>query len=180
MFDDPRLVEWALTYGLYCGLQNFRHTIRGLQPGSLSSDLPQRGRGSVALIRSLKPGFRLGYIDDVHVEYHVHDANSSGSATNRSVEEQLAVYRPMVRGFEELSVEFAWTSREKRALARKVGADHFWRIGYSLLWSCGRREEALESFRRGRRFWPWSLASWKTYLMARARYRWTGTEPAKM
>jgi hypothetical protein len=99
----------------------------------------------------------------------VHGANSSAPSTGQSVDRELSVYRPAARGFEELARELEWSGAERRALRRRLHREHFWHIGYALLWSNDRRIEALEAFRTGLRFWPWDPGSWKTYVLARAR-----------
>jgi hypothetical protein len=121
------------------------------------------------VIRALKRGRRVGYLNDVHVQYHVHDANSSASATAQTVDRQVSIYRPLVRGFEELEAEFDWSVPERRALRRRIAHDHFWHLGYTILWKGGRHREAVDEYQAGLRAWPWSVSCWKTYLLARAR-----------
>ena len=122
------------------------------------------------MVRALKRGHRFGYLDDVHVQYHVHDTNSSASATEgRSVNRQLLTFEPLVRGFEELDQQLSLTRPERRALDRRLGLEYFWHIGYVVFWMNGRRAEALKSFRRGLRHWPWSARCWKTYVWAQLR-----------
>jgi hypothetical protein len=167
---DDAAVELAVTHGLYCGLQNSvlrRSVFDGIR---FESQLRNEAEDQLFVIRALKRGHRLGYLDQVHVQYHVHAANSSGSALGQTVDRQIdKVYGPLVRGFEQLRAEFDWTPRERRAIARRLAREHFWHVGYALLWTAGRRDEALAAFRRGLREWPWSLRCWKTYLLARLR-----------
>jgi hypothetical protein len=163
--------------GLYCGLQNSVIRRSVFTDVRFQAAFRNEAEDQLFVIRSLKRGHRLGYLDAVHVQYHVHDANSSAAARGQSVERDLAVYRPLVRGFEELKDELPWTGRERRALARRLGREHFWHIGYAVLWQRGRTAEALASFRQGLRAWPWSVGFWKTYLVARVRVA-AGVPPA--
>ena len=169
VFNDPRTVAWALLYGLYCGLQN--SVIRTSLFGGRGFQTVYRNEAEdqLQVIRALKRGHRIGYINDVHVQYHVHGTNSSAAAAEQDVDRQLAVYRPLVRGFTELRQEFTWEPRERRAIARRLMHDHFWHIGYNLLWRAGRHKEALVSYRVGLEAWPWSPSAWKTFLIARLR-----------
>jgi glycosyltransferase involved in cell wall biosynthesis len=169
VFDDPRTVEWALRYGLYCGLQNSVVRRSVFDAVRFQTSYRNEAEDQLFLIRALKRGHRLGYLDDVHVQYQVHDANSSASAIGQNAEHRLRVHQPVARGFEDLMSEFDWSPGERRALLKRIQREHFWHIGYAILWQNGRRVEALDAFRRGLRFWPWSPPAWKTYLLARLR-----------
>lgn len=169
VFADDTVVACALRDGLYCGLQNSvirRSVFDGVRFEAVSRN---EAEDQLFVIRALKRGHRLGYLDAIHVQYHVHDANSSAPDATQSVDRQLRVYRPLVRGFEALQREFPWSSPERRALSQRIARDHFWHIGYTILWNGGRRREAIEAYRQGLRAWPWSLACWKTYVAARIR-----------
>jgi glycosyltransferase involved in cell wall biosynthesis len=167
--DGEAAVACALRHGLYCGLQNSVIRRHVFETGAFRTEFRNEAEDQLFVIRALKRGHRVGYIDHVHVQYHVHDANSSASATTRTLDRELAVYRPVARGFETLLDEFTWTPRERRAIARRLGREFFWHIGYRLLWTGGRRSEALAAYRTGLRYWPWSPACWKTYVLARLR-----------
>jgi glycosyltransferase involved in cell wall biosynthesis len=169
VFDDARTVACAVVDGLYCGLQNSVIRRSVFEATAFQTAFRNEAEDQLFLIRTLKRGHRVGYIDDVHVQYHVHDANSSASAIGQTLEAQLAIYRPLVRGFEALQRESGWSTRERRALAQRLCREYFWHIGYAVLWKGGRRRDALESFRAGLRQWPWNVACWKTYLLARLR-----------
>lgn len=169
VFEDARTVACALTDGLYCGLQNSVIRREVFEPARFQAAYRNEAEDQLFVIRALKNGWRMGYLDAVHVEYVIHSANSSASATGQTTDRQLAVYRPLVRGFEELVSECAWTPLERRALAQRLAREHFWHVGYAVLWRAGRRREALEAYRAGLRVWPWSLSAWKTYLLARLR-----------
>jgi len=167
--DDDAAVACAIRDGLYCGLQNSVIRRSVFERERFHTSFRNEAEDQLFVIRAIKQGFRIGYLDDVHVQYQIHEANSSASATGQSVDRELAVYRPLVRGFEELAREFAWSPAERRELHRRLSHDCFWHIGYAILWKAGRRAEALEAFRAGLRFWPWSPSCWKTYLLARLR-----------
>jgi glycosyltransferase involved in cell wall biosynthesis len=169
IFDDPRVVAWAVRHGLYCGLQNSVIRRSVFDAERFHAAFRNEAEDQLFVVRALKRGHRLAYLDRVHVQYHVHDANSSAPASDQTVERQMAVYAPLVRGFEELQQEFQWSAAERQSLARRVAREHFWHIGYAILWQDGRRAEAIESYRRGLHAWPWSPACWKTYLAARLR-----------
>ena len=178
VIDDPRAVECALRDGLYCGLQNSVIRRSVFAHARFAADFRNEAEDQLFVIRSLKRGHKLVYLDDVHVQYHVHVANSSAASADQSVDRQLAVYRPLVRGFEALAREFDWSPRERRELSRRLARDQFWHIGYAILWRHGRRREALAAYRAGLREWPWSWSCWKTYLAAQVRAMAGGAQAA--
>lgn len=158
------LVECALLHGLYCGLQNSvlrRNVFDGVR---FEAALRNEAEDQLFAIRAIKRGHRLGYLNDVHVQYHVHDANSSGSATGAvSVDRQRRLLEPLVIGFDQLRHECAFTSSELVALKRRLHRECFWHLGYSVYKTKGMYADALSWFRRGLREWPWSPRAWKTY-----------------
>jgi glycosyltransferase involved in cell wall biosynthesis len=163
ILDDDGVVACAFRDGLYCGLQNsvIRRTV--FERHRFQSTSRNEAEDQLFVIRSLKRGHRVAYIDAIHVQYHVHGSNSSAPNATASVERQLKVYELLARGFEDLRREFTWSANERRELNRRIGIEYFWHLGYVVLWNNGRRSEALRSFRRGLREWPWSASWWKTY-----------------
>ncbi|MCC7009108.1 MAG: glycosyltransferase family 2 protein [Acidobacteria bacterium] len=176
VIDDERVVACAIRSGLYCGLQNSVLRRRVFDDGPFQAAYRNEAEDQLFAIRALKRGHRLGYLDAVHVQYHVHEANSSGSATGQSAARKLAVYEPVVRGFQDLVQEFDWTPSERRELAQRLAREQFWHLGYAVLWSAGRRREALAAYRAGLRAWPWSIRCWKTYFVALVRTMIAGKE----
>jgi hypothetical protein len=57
----------------------------------------------------------------------------------------------------------------RRALRRSLANDCFWTYAYGLLWTGGRRREALKYFWRGIRYWPWDVRYWKTFFLCSLR-----------
>ena len=73
------------------------------------------------------------------------------------------------RLLERLRTELPLQARERRALERRLSGEYFWHLGYHGFWQSGRRDEALEAYRRGIALAPWSVRLWKTYALALAR-----------
>jgi GT2 family glycosyltransferase len=172
VLDPKGLVECALVHGMYCGLQNSVLRRSVFDNARFQVAYRNEAEDQLFLIRALKRGHRLAYLDEVQVQYHTHDGNSSGSSTaQRTVERQLALFQPVVRGLEELQQEVALTRSERRAMNQRLNREYFWHLGYSVYLSNGRPAEALIAFRRGLRAWPWSARCWKTYAVAALRTR---------
>lgn len=162
---DTRVVEYAIRHGLYCGLQNsllrrecFDHV--RLINGSMADD-------QLFTIEALKSGIRIAYLDQVHLIYRVHEDNVSGASGD--TEKLERVMRQVIADFEDLRTRVHLTPNEDRSFRQRLLQEYFWKLGYSTLWRSGQRTEALQMFRRGLRYWPWSWKCWKTYFLAAFR-----------
>lgn len=169
IIEDVDATRCMILYGLYNGLQNsvIRRTV--FDAMRFEAESRNEAEDQLVVIRYLVSGRRLAFLNDVHVIYRIHDANSSGSAKHGHIERRLLIQRVLLEQFERLAREIPLSSRERRALRHRLAREHFWLLGYALLWESGRRHEALKSFRRGIHYAPWNLKFWKTYVAALAR-----------
>lgn len=170
VFEEPDLISRILEgAGLFAGLQN--SVIRREVFATLRFQAAARNEAEdqVFLIRTLAAGFKLAYFDRVHHVYHVHAANSSGSARGLSLERQARIYQDLIRGFEELPALVSLTSRQRRALNDKVAREYFWHLGYATYWTAGRHRDAVRAYERALGLAPMHLKFWKSYLAARLR-----------
>jgi glycosyltransferase involved in cell wall biosynthesis len=167
IIEDDRVLECMISHGTYNGLQNSvlrREIFDGVR---FEAESRNEAEDQLFVISSLRRGFRLAYIDAVHVEYRIHDANSCAAGSANNEERQRRVLQLLVRGYERLLSETDWQSYEHRAIRRRLMQDYFWKIGYATLWMRGQRAEALQMFRRGLHYWPWDWRCWRTYLPKR-------------
>ena len=171
IIDDPGAVRCMITNGFYCGPQNsvLRKTIH--DQFRFSTRYRNEAEDRLMVLRALTEGYRFAYLDNVHVVYYIHDANSSSAASGGSVDRNVKLAEALIRGYEDLRKEIRLTESESRALDRKLADAYFWHLGYALLWSDGQRLAALHAFRRGISYWPWHMSFWKTYLLALVRNR---------
>jgi len=178
VIDDPDAVSCALRHGFYSGLQNSVMRASVFAPARFRTPYRNEAEDQLFVIRALKRGVRFGYIDAVLVQYHVHDANSSGAATHQTTERQRRLLELVIRGLEDLRHEVALDRRERRVLSRRLQREYFWHLGYSVLWTSGLQDAAMRAYRRGLREWPWSVSCWKTYAAAAVR-SWLGRGPSE-
>ena len=162
-------IRCQIQHGLFCGLQNSVFRRRVFDGLRFATDLRNEAEDQLFAIRAVAAGFRLAYIDDVHVRYQVHAENSSGSATDVSLERLRRVFEPLIHGYQRLATEVVLTPSERRALRRRIGRELFWSLGYAGFWAAGERRQALDIFARALRTWPWDPMQWKTYLLSLAR-----------
>ena len=166
VIEDSNSIRCALLNGLYCGLQNSVIRRQLFEGQRFQATYRNEAEDQVAVVRALATGRRLAYLDNIHVDYHQHEHNSSATGADRNPEKHLFIFRQLVRGFEEVRDQVILKPAEVRALRMRLGREYFWNLGYNLLWQHARYSEALDMFRRGLRAWPWNLRCWKTYLLA--------------
>ena len=178
VIDDSDAARCQILHGLYCGLQN--SVIRRRVFAQYRFDVPLRNESEdqVVVIWALVEGHRFAYFDNVHVIYHVHDANSSSSSLSLTVEKKRRLQEAAIAGFERLNREAKLSPRERQALAQRLGSIYFWHLGYTTHWMNGNRAEALMNFRKGIALWPWDWRCWKTYALARLRNLTSSGAPA--
>lgn len=169
IIDDPGLVECAVLKGLYCGLQNSVIRRAVFATRLFDVEFHNEAEDQVFPLRTVMSGFHLGYIDEVHVVYRVHDSNSSAPGSTTAVDKRLKLTLELARGYEKLAAQWDLGANGARAVKQRLNREYFWHAGYAILWTNGRRREALEMFRRGLKAWPWSARCWKTYALARLR-----------
>jgi glycosyltransferase involved in cell wall biosynthesis len=169
VIEDPDAVRCQLLHGLYCGFQN--SVIRSTVFQNLRIPPFRIGEDRAFVILALKSGYRIGYIDDVHVVYHVHDGNCSSANSGVSLDKRVDTEAELIRCYEAMEQLVSFNGPERRAWRKALSQEFFWHLGYALLWCNGRRRHALPMFRRGLRLWPFELRYWKTYLLALVRSR---------
>jgi glycosyltransferase involved in cell wall biosynthesis len=169
--DAAAAIECQIRHGLYCGLQKSVMRRRLFQTLRFATAYRNEAEDQLFIIRALAAGHRLGYLDNIHLIYYVHSDNSSGSSQSMALEKKVQLFEALTQGYEDLSAQVTLTPAQTRALKHRLSQEYFWSLGYALLWSNGRRQEALRMFRRGLRLRPFNLGYWKTYLLALARSR---------
>lgn len=169
VLTDPATVPCAVTQGLYAGLQNSVIRQSVFADRRFRVEFHNEAEDQLFAIRAVLKGHRIGYLDNVHVVYRVHEANSSAANPEADVKKRLHVSLMLARGYEVLLREASLDTAGKRAVRQRLGREYFWHAGYVLLWQHGQRSEARDMYRKGLAAWPWSASSWKTYLICLLR-----------
>jgi len=169
IIEDVDATRCMIIHGLYNGLQNSVIRRSVFDAMRFEAESRNEAEDQLVVIRFLAGSRQLAFFDSVHVIYRIHEANSSGSAQHGDIERRLLIQRVLLEQFERLAGEVPLSSRERRALRHRLAREHFWLLGYALLWESGRRREALKSFQRGIRYAPLNFRFWKTYAIALAR-----------
>lgn len=169
IIDDDNAIVGMIQHGLYNGLQNSVLRASMFETERFEAEDRNEAEDQLFVIRMQAKGHRIGYFDNVHVIYRVHDSNSSAAGSGGDLSRQQRVIGLMIAGYEKLLLDGKWSPEIRRALRQRIARDYFWRQGYSTLWQSGQRNEALSMFRRGLAYWPWDWRCWKTYAVSRVR-----------
>jgi glycosyltransferase involved in cell wall biosynthesis len=168
IIDDSEVVACQLTHGLYAGLQNSVIRREVFVPHRFYED--SRVVDDVMfLVRALVRGVRIGYLNDVHVIYRIHDDNSSGSSTGSNRASLARIRTESIVGLERLDRDLPLTSGQRGALRQTLGRHYFWDLGYVCYWEGGERAKAFEAFKHGLKLNPTDVRMWKTYVLSRLR-----------
>jgi glycosyltransferase involved in cell wall biosynthesis len=174
LIEDEAATSQMIASGLMCGLQG--SVLRRQVFDRVSIPHYRIAEDQVFVVQVLKAGFRLGYFDDVHVVYRVHDECSSARFSPGKLDKAVSGLQELIGAYEALPQTVTLNAAEQLALRRRLANEWFWTLGYSLLWQNGRRQEAIGAFRIGLKYWPWDWRLWKTYLIAFLR-NWLGENP---
>jgi glycosyltransferase involved in cell wall biosynthesis len=169
IIDDSQAACCQILHGLYCGLQNSVIRTHVFQSYRFDTALRNEGEDQVVVIWALSNGFKFAFIDNVHVVYNVHESNSSSASLSLPVEKKRRVHEALIAGFERLKTIAPLSTAERLALAKRLGEEHFWHLGYATHWMHGNKKAALASFRRGIAAWPWDWRFYKTYSISAIR-----------
>ncbi len=171
IINDPRAAEYQFRYGLHLG-QQFSLLRREVFEGyRFRSDYRNEGADQVSVIRALKSGFKLAYLNHIHGEYAIHANNASAGCKGAPLEKYIRLRKALIRGFQELGSEVELSISELKALHWKLGQDYFWQLGYNLSWQNGFYAEAFGYFKKGLFYSPFDWRMLKTYILCSIRSR---------
>jgi glycosyltransferase involved in cell wall biosynthesis len=128
------------------------------------------GEDAAFLIGFLAFGGRLGYIDDVHVIYRIHNSHTSNAGPDVDIDKRIDGEIEYIKAFNSQFNCKGLDCVGKRALSRRIARECFWSLGYALYWQHNRRIEALAAFRRGIGTWLWYPSMWKTYAVCMLKH----------
>ena len=166
---DNQMLDCAIAHGLFCGLQNSLIRRSVFSNRRFESESRNEAEDQLVVIQAVLSGFKFGYLDDVHVQYAVHDSNSSAAGGQHNLQRQERVIRSMILGFENLVRDARLPARSRKLLRKRIGEDWFWKLGYSTLAAKGDFASAITAYKRGLFYWPWNWRQWKTMIVMQSR-----------
>lgn len=127
------------------------------------------GQTRFFLVEAVHGGLRLAYLNNVHAEYRIHGSHNSAAGPTMALEVRQRAILRLLDAYVEMMRVIPLDRQGRRALRRSLANDCFWTYAYGLLWTGGRRREALKYFWRGIRYWPWDVRYWKTFFLCSLR-----------
>ncbi len=152
--------------GLYAGLQNSVIRKRFFDDYRFDVSFYNEAEDQLAVLRAIAKGVKFGYLNSVHVMYHVHGENSSGAASGMARDKRLRLIRGLIKGYEGLPNSIALSKSQADALSRRLANLHFWTLGYGFYWQHADYRSAFQSYLRAIRVKPTYMALWKSFMKA--------------
>lgn len=122
------------------------------------------GEDRLLISRVLATGFRMAFIDEVTVEYYIHENNSSVTNINADWRKKAAGMEQLILSYEVYEKEILMTSKQALIYRKKLTQTIFWEYGYAVLKMAGQRKLARGAFWRGIKYSPMNLKLWKTLI----------------
>lgn len=165
ILDTEQAILLQLTEGLDNGLQN-----SVLRREVLDAHLIPNyrvGEDRLFIVMALKSGFNMGFIDAIHVRYHVHDENISD--TNKSeanFDKRIQALERLIHAKQQLPKLVALNSTELKVYKQQLSKEIFWELGYSLYQASGDYSKAIALYWQAIKLKPNSGRYYKTLLIA--------------
>ncbi len=150
--------------GLFAGLQNSVIRRSFFQERRFVTAFYNEAEDQAVIPRAIHAGMRFAYFDNVHVEYRVHDSNSSGSATVMNFPKKEKLIRGLIEGFENLPKQIEIGEPGMRRLRSRLAELYMWQLGYSVYWKWGKARLARRAYLHAISLTPKNLSYWKTLV----------------
>ena len=161
LFGPDQIIENCLRYGIPASVQTSLLRTRVVRHVRMREFPVVEDR--VFVLEAVARGFRIGYVDRIHLDYLVHEENISGSNLRPDLGHQLKVSEAMERFWSDYAPSVVPMTRRRRRILRDLLADHLvWSVAYHVCRPAGRKALAARCILRGIGYRPWKLAYWKT------------------
>lgn len=166
IINDDGATECQITYGLDSGLQNSVMRV-GIFDKMMLPEF-RIGEDRLFIAMALKKGFKFAFIDDIHVYYIVHSGNiSDTNISEDNLSKRISIMKQLIESYEQTPKYIPnLTKSEIKALKFRLADDVFWKLGYSLQWQNGLREDAINSYKKGLKLAPFRFTFWKSFFKA--------------
>ena len=163
IIDDPRAAEFQIRYGLYLGLQFSVFRKQVFESYRFESNFRNEAEDQLTVIKLLKSGVKLGYLDEPHGDYQIHTSNSSGANQFSTRARKIALRMAIINGFERIRPSL--NQQEDLAIRQRIAAEHFWHLGYLLGTNHKEWFFALSHYCQGIRVWPYEWRFYKSLFL---------------
>ncbi len=164
ILDQDKAVLLQLTEGLDNGLQNSVLRKEVFDIGVLPNF--RVGEDRLFIIIALKNKVKMGFIDDIHVRYHVHDGNISDTNKEESdYKKRIRALEALIVAKESLPNLVNFTASEMKVFKDKLSAEIFWELGYSLYQASGDYKSAMRAYNKAIIYSPFHFNYYKTAFL---------------
>lgn len=165
VLDANGLLENVLGgFGLGGGLQNSVIRRKFFEKHRFNTSFYNEAEDQAIVPRAIKAGLGFAYFNSVHVEYRVHDSNSSGSSTVMNFAKKERIIIGLIEGFENLPQQIDIGGPGMRRLKARLAELYMWQLGYSTYAVYGRIGLARKAYMKAIKLNPTKLQYWKTLL----------------
>ena len=161
VLDSKKAILMQLLSGLDNGLQN-SVLKREVLEAHLLPDF-RVGEDRLFIIMALKSGFKMAFIDAIHVRYHVHGENISD--TNKKeldFEKRIRALEQLIASKKSLPNLVQLNSKERQAFKKQLSRELFWELGYSLYQDSGELYKAMKCYLEAIYLYPYTPKYYKT------------------
>jgi glycosyltransferase involved in cell wall biosynthesis len=164
LLDQKKAIILQLSDSLDCGLQN--SLLRSEVFNQLSIPNFRVGEDRLFIIMMLKYGFKMAFIDDIHVTYHIHDENISDTNNKASFKKRISSLEQLIYAKQQLENYVSLNDIELKAHKGKLADEIFWELGYSLYQASGDYKSAIFAYKKGISIGGMRMKYCKTLLFA--------------
>lgn len=169
ILDTEQAILLQLTAGLDNGLQNSvlkrKVTDEHLLPNF------RVGEDRLFIIMALKSGFKMGFIDAIHVRYHVHDENISDTNKHEeNYEKRIQALEQLIAAKKTLINLVLLNAQELKVYEEQLAKEMFWELGYALYQSSGNYKKAISTYIQAIKVSPYHLKFYRTLMLSIIKY----------
>jgi len=165
VLDSNGLLENVLGgFGLGGGLQNSVIRRSFFETHRFNTSFYNEAEDQAIVPRAIKAGLGFAYFNSVHVEYRVHDSNSSGSSTVMNFAKKEKIIKGLIAGFEDLPKQIDIGEPGMKRLKTRLAELYMWQLGYSTYAVYGKIGMARKAYMQAIKLNPTKVQYWKTLL----------------
>lgn len=144
ILEQTKAITLQLTKGIDNGLQN--SLVKSDIFDNLSIPNFRVGEDRLFIIMVLKSGYKMAFIDDVHVRYHIHDENISDTNAQASFNQRISSLEKLIFAKQHLKDYVSLNEEENKAYSEQLSKEIFWELGYSLYQASGDYKKAIGAY----------------------------------
>jgi glycosyltransferase involved in cell wall biosynthesis len=108
----------------------------------------------------------IGYINNIHVKYKIHDTNiSSSDQYNKSINKKILINFELEKTWKYIINNLILTHKQRSIIKKQLAELYFWQFGYNCYLKLNDYKKTKEYFLKGLKLNPLNLRYLKTYFI---------------